>query len=203
MRGHRQFPERASPNHGSGRLTSPHPAELDHKARPGSRSSRQPRFLSPQSPGALPGRTRPVFDPAPAGPLSLRQTGRRSASWPRQHPAAAPAHHARPDARYAAEACVAGRHQAQQRGIFIQSVCPSRFPCGRWQCEQLPRGRSCSWIVRPIEAEPVPNCCDGVRGTWRGPGGLPGTFPRPRLSGSVAVPIAAAGIRLAAPVRSL
>jgi len=97
-------------------------------------------------------------------------------------------------ARIAAEACVAGRHQAQQRGIFIQSVCPSRFPCGRWQCEQLPRGRSCAWIVRLIEAEPVPNCCDGVRGTWRGPGGLPGTFPRPRLSGSVAVPIAAAGI---------
>lgn len=59
-----------------------------------------------------------MSDPAPAGLLNLRQTGRWSAFLPRQHPAAAQAHHARSDARYAADEYV---HSGSDEGDLSDS----------------------------------------------------------------------------------
>jgi len=84
----------------------------------------------------------------------------------------------------------------QDYPVLASLGCPQSRPTRR--ARELPERRRVPHPLRGsarlIEAEPAPNCCDGVRGTWRGPGGLPGRFPRPLLSDSVAVPIAAAGI---------
>lgn len=59
-----------------------------------------------------------MSDPALAGLLNLKQTGRWSAFLPRQHPVAAQAHHARSDARYAADEYV---HSGSDEGDLSDS----------------------------------------------------------------------------------